>query len=147
MGYQAIFHIYWTRFLVLHVHMQVCLIRGMKRPWRTNYSEDKGGITQTATNHPICSGFLYPWTASRVFFLWNKRVWLRSYSRENANHSVSLSSCHSLTSRSDILGSLPWCLCSQLPGIYLPLYLLLSLPSLSCLCPPSVWKLILAANR
>lgn len=46
--------------------MPVHLVRGMKRPWRTNYSEDKGGVTQTATNKPVCSGFSFPWTVFRV---------------------------------------------------------------------------------
>lgn len=52
--------------------------------------------------------------------LWNRRrVWLRSSSWENACHAVSLSPCHVLTGGSDIPGSLPWRLCSWLPGIYL----------------------------
>lgn len=53
-------------FLVLCVHIQVHLARGMKRPWRTNYSEDEGRVTQRATNHPVCSGFLFPWNVLRV---------------------------------------------------------------------------------
>ena len=60
-------------FLVLCVHMQVHLARGMKRPRRTNYSEDKGRVILGATNYPICSGFLLPWNVFRVVSVKQKK--------------------------------------------------------------------------
>lgn len=118
MGYQA-FQTFWPRFLFFCVHKQVHLVRGMERLWRTNYNEDKGRGIQAATNHPIRPGFYFPGLFWGLF-LWNRRrVWLRSCSWENARPTVSPSPCCSPAGRSHRPGSLPWRLCSQLPGIYL----------------------------
>lgn len=87
--YQAVLQICWTRFLALQVHIKVHLIRGIKRPWRLNFSEDKGRTIPIATNHPFCSGFLFPWTVFWVVSIKQKSL-TQNYSWENACHTVSL---------------------------------------------------------
>lgn len=115
-GDQAVLQIYWTTFLAVVAHMPVRLVRGMKRPWRTNYSEDTGGVTQTATNNPVRSGFSFPRTVCRVISVKRK-----SSLAQKVQLGGCWPCCVPATPRrwSDTPGSCPWHICSQLPGIYL----------------------------